>query len=203
MMFHLESGLEILARNGYAVLDSVLPEDTIEQLLETARLSYQHGQFHPGRVGQGVKKTRHLVVRGDEILWITDWSSPSFAKVESFFKEIQSHLRSFLYLPIKRFESHFAFYPAGTHYLRHKDRHRSNPSRLISCVIYLSPWPDQGGGELVLYPTQKTPIVIEPNAGRMILFLSELEHEVRPTRAERWSLTAWFRDDLLAEIHLS
>ncbi len=202
-MFNLESRLEILASKGYVVLESVLPDAVISQLLQDARLSYQEGHFRPGRVGRGAKKARHLSVRGDQIHWIADWSNPPLDKVESLFEAIQDQLRSFLFLPIKRFESHFAFYPQGTHYQRHKDRHKWNPSRLISCVIYLSPWPDQGGGELVLYPSQKDPVLIEPRAGSMILFLSELEHEVRPTQAERWSLTAWFRDDLLAEFHLS
>lgn len=203
MMFKIESTLEILAHKGYVALDSVFAEDVIAQLLKAAKLSYQEGQFHPGRVGQGPKKTRHLAVRGDQIRWIADWSHPPLDKVESLFKDIQKQLCSFLFLPIKRFESHYAYYPLGTHYLRHKDRHKWNPSRIISCVIYLSPWPDQGGGELVLYPDNTAPVVIEPRAGRMVLFLSELEHEVRPTHAERWSLTAWFRDDLVAEIHLS
>ena len=201
-MFSMETSLDDLARDGYVILDSVFSEAFVKDLLQAGQAFYQNGKFRPGRVGQGSKKTRRQAVRGDEICWITDWSQSPLAEVETLFKDIQRHLRSFLYLPIKRFESHFAFYPPGTHYLKHKDRHRLNPSRILSCVIYLSPWPDQGGGELVLYSPGQTPVVVEPRAGRTVLFVSELEHEVLPTRGERWSLTAWFRDDLVAEIHL-
>ena len=47
--------------------------------------------------------------------------------------------------------------------------------------------------EAVVEPAEKI-VVVEPHAGRLVVFLSELEHEVRATTVPRYSLTAWLLD---------
>ncbi|MBS0393650.1 MAG: 2OG-Fe(II) oxygenase, partial [Proteobacteria bacterium] len=66
--------------------------------------------------------------------------------------------------------------------------------RVVSVVLYLNPgWQSGDGGELVL-AADDGEHVVEPRGGTLLAFLSErFEHEVRPARRERRSLTGWFR----------
>jgi SM-20-related protein len=200
-MSAITPALELLAQQNYVLLDPALPQACTKELFCYAQEVHRHGQFHLARVGQGAKKTRRQSIRSDEIAWVQDWSSPSLQPAFKLLENIQAELRSFLFLPIKRYESHFAHYPKGSFYKRHRDQHRLNPSRLISCVLYLSPWCQQNKGELVLYQSGES-LRVEPKQGQMILFRSELEHEVLLTHAPRWTLTTWFRDDIIADLNL-
>jgi SM-20-related protein len=94
-------------------------------------------------------------------------------------------------------EAHFARYPAGAFYRRHRDRPHGRRARVISCVLYLNRgWEVSDGGELRLYLDQSEEGAyrdIPAQAGSLVCFFSDrFWHEVLPTRRERWSLTGWF-----------
>lgn len=80
-------------------------------------------------------------------------------------------------------------------------------TRRLTCLFYLNPqWKDGDGGQLRLYrPPDGEPfsdwgqdrhlshVDIEPLANRLLIFQSRVfEHEVLPSRSQRYSLTAWF-----------
>ena len=97
-----------------------------------------------------------------------------------------------LFLGIDEVEAHYAAYPVGAFYARHRDRFRDSDARVVSVVTYLNPdWSDKDGGALRIV-LDDGDIDIVPDTGS-IVFLSELEHEVLPAARERFSIAAWMR----------
>ncbi|KAL3928874.1 MAG: hypothetical protein SGPRY_002206 [Prymnesium sp.] len=93
-----------------------------------------------------------------------------------------------------------ACYPPGGKYVRHSDVSPAVVHRRLTAILYLNEaWQQAHGGELLLYPSpphpasphSSPPVAVEPRGGRLLLFRSHLEHEVRATAVERWALTAW------------
>lgn len=214
-MLHHECFSQLRELQFY-IWDTALDSKKREALLFQAQTLFKNNQFTPAKVGKGVQKKRVKSIRGDMIHWIEDWSHPSLIDLKNIFEEILQNAKRELFLPLKRFESHLTYYPSGTHYLRHVDRHQKNPSRLLTAVLYLGDWHEGNGGELILYKTDQlsawesqTPhpseikkVVISPLPGRMVLFDSTLVHEVKTTHVPRWSLTTWFRDDIHTALKL-
>lgn len=134
-------------------------------------------------------------------------STSSIARAEQ--DEAVSICGSPLFLPEKCMLAH---YPEGAKYVRHADVSVAVPHRRVTAIMYLNPeWAQGDGGELVLHPPpheasfasvddRQAPLnepsfVVEPIAGRLLLFRSEIEHEVLSTRKSRWAITTWFSID--------
>ena len=97
-------------------------------------------------------------------------------------------------LGMESLEAHFACYPPGAGYARHRDRFADDDARVLSLACYLNPdWPDDADGALRLHlPGGARDIA--PLPGFVVLFLSdEVEHEVLPATRDRWSIAGWFR----------
>ena len=93
-------------------------------------------------------------------------------------------------------EAHFAHYPPGARYVRHRDRFRDDDHRVVSLVVYLNADWDapRNGGELRLYDTAGNAHDVAPLGGRAACFLSaDIEHEVLPATRDRLSVAAWLR----------
>ncbi len=96
-------------------------------------------------------------------------------------------------------EFHYAIYPKGTFYKKHIDTFQNDDRRKLSVVCYLNHagWLPKNGGELVLYLTQHGKAfkkVIYPLPGRIVIFESQIiEHEVKPVKKERLSITGWLK----------
>jgi len=96
-------------------------------------------------------------------------------------------------------EFHYALYPEGTFYKRHLDTFQNDSRRKLSMVCYLNDedWKPEYGGELALYTGTKEleqTINIYPLQGRMVIFESQvLEHEVKPVKQPRLSITGWLK----------
>ncbi|MCB9027085.1 MAG: 2OG-Fe(II) oxygenase [Bdellovibrionaceae bacterium] len=180
------------------IFDEMISKTTQMTLLDVAKTIYNSGDFSHAKIGKGLNKKEIKEIRGDLICWLDDWSSFPLSEVKEVLEQILVFARRGMYLPLKRFESHFSFYPVGRGYLKHVDRHKNNPSRWLSAVLYLAELSDEGGGELVVYSHDKTvpPMIVKPQPRRLVVFDSYLEHEVNVTKVDRWSLTSWFRDDV-------
>ncbi len=93
--------------------------------------------------------------------------------------------------------------------VRHADASPSSPGRTITALLYLNP-PDwrcqEDGGALALYSCGRVvcgsggaeglaggepATLVAPLGGRLLVFRSELEHEVLPVHRERHSVTLW------------
>jgi SM-20-related protein len=98
-------------------------------------------------------------------------------------------------LGIQEKEFHYALYPKGTFYKKHLDTFQNDSTRKLSIVCYLNQedWKEEFGGELVIYKENEA-IAILPMKGRVVIFESQvLEHEVKPVKKERLSITGWLK----------
>src|SRR4030095_5971765 len=89
-----------------------------------------------------------------------------------------------LTLGLVDFEGHYAIYPPGAGYARHRDRFRDEDARVLSIVLYLNEaWGADDGGELRLFIADETSLDISPQGGTLVAFLSDrFDHAVLPAR---------------------
>jgi len=201
--FRFEDFVSSMENNQFWVVDDAISKETQASLLEAAKFHFQKGEFIPAKIGKGAQKKRVKEIRGDLIYWIEKWDDPALTYCQELYEQLLTFAKRGLYLPIKRYESHLAYYAVGTRYLKHVDRHETNPSRVLSSVLYLGDWKNGQDGELVLYLSDGRPSVsLDPSPRRLVVFDSRLVHEVRLTKVSRWSLTTWFRDDVHPLLHL-
>ena len=181
---------------GFAVLPAALPSDLIDGLYREQQQLFAAGHARPAAIGRGAAREVRRATRGDEILWL-DPAALTRAQTEYWhaIDALRHHLNRELFLGLNDFEAHFARYPAGAGYARHRDTFRDDDKRRVSCTLYLNPeWRTVDGGCLRLYPPAAAPIEVLPTAGTMAIFLAhELEHEVLPTQRPRHSLTGWLK----------
>jgi SM-20-related protein len=134
-------------------------------------------------------------LRGDRTRWFEASAlTPAQAVYWSALDGVRRDLNRRLLLGLEELEAHYALYPPGAGYARHRDRFRDDDARVLSSVAYLNAdWDDADGGALRLHLPQGTQD-IAPRGGSLVLFLSaEIEHEVLPARRERLSIAGWFR----------
>lgn len=104
-----------------------------------------------------------------------------------------------------------ANYPGdGARYVAHLDNDPEDPrhsegepglrarDRAVTAILYLNPdWEESHGGclRVRLEGTGAPTVDVAPSAGRMVLFdCRRIVHEVLPSRASRWAMTAWIND---------
>jgi hypothetical protein len=65
--------------------------------------------------------------------------------------------------------------------------------RAVTAIMYLNRnWEAADGGCLRMYREDQPFVDIQPSAGRLVIFDSRrMEHEVMPTRRQRWALSSW------------
>lgn len=185
-----------LQATGFAVLPAALPSGLIDNLYREQQRLFAAGHARPAAIGRGAARAIHPATRGDEILWLDPAAlTPAQAAYWHAVGTLRLHLNRELFLGLNDFEAHFARYPAGAGYARHRDSFRDDNKRRVSCTLYLNPdWQPADGGCLRLYPSATAPVDILPRAGTLAVFLAaDLEHEVLPARRPRHSLTGWLR----------
>ncbi len=187
--------IEGLVARGYAVLDDFLRPEEVRSLSVLLLQKFEQGQFRQAGIGKGTLHTKNLQVRGDHIHWLSE-NSPDVAERQYLERigQFMRYLNTTCYTGLRSFEFHYALYPVGAFYRRHLDRFSDDDSRQYSVVCYLNQnWKPAMGGELVIYLEGETVSVL-PQAGRLVVFRSgELEHEVRPARQPRLSITGWLK----------
>lgn len=164
-----------------------------DALREDLRRLHASGGLSPAAVGRSDGRTLRNDIRADVTRWLDD--PRCGAPAVEFLKRLD-HVRAMLnrslFLGLAECEAHYAAYPRGGGYARHRDRFRDSDARVVSWVTYLNTdWGEDDGGALRLY-LGGTSIDLPPASGS-ICFLSELEHEVLPAMRERLSIAAWFR----------
>jgi SM-20-related protein len=187
--------LDQLEKQGYFVWDNFLEPESTSAIRRYWEEQVQSKNLKKAGIGKDSGYVIDAVERGDFISWInpetTDEATNQYLqKIGSLMKDLN---RSF-FLGLQDFECHFAYYPAGTKYARHVDRHRSGSSRVVSLVFYLNEnWQISDGGQLRIYQNDSVEAEILPASGRLAAFLSEKEHEVMETSRPRMSITGWMR----------
>lgn len=187
-----------LARDALAVVPEFMPAKAIMPLAAEARLRDAAGEFRAAGVGRGVARVARSDIRGDRTLWL-DERMPAIAErvLWQTVRSLRVVLNRTLFMGLSEFECHYALYPPGAFYLRHRDQFRDSAAsgaRVLSCVLYLNDdWKISEGGALRIYCDGDVREVM-PTGGTLVCFLSErFEHEVLPATRERLSITGWFR----------
>lgn len=197
---HLEQTVlfELIAtaihRDGYWVGEHALPSAVLAEL-QTELTERQINEFKRATIGRGAEQTHDPNIRRDKILWL-DNQRASLGAWRVWTTDLQQYLNQRLFLGLFSFENHFALYEPGDFYRLHYDAFKGQSNRVLSLVTYLNhDWPDEAGGELLIYDQHQVLIVkVPPKAATVVLFLSEeFPHEVLPVTQERYSVAGWFR----------
>ncbi|MFS8064325.1 MAG: 2OG-Fe(II) oxygenase [Luteimonas sp.] len=171
------------------------------RLLAELRTLQSGAMLTPAAIGHHGLHAHHPGIRGDSTLWLDDPRCGAASRqMLATLDDLRDALNRRLFQGLTEVEAHYAIYPTGTGYARHRDRFRDNDanssvasSRILSLVCYLNDdWRAADGGALRLY-LDAGEVDVWPLAGSSICFLSELEHEVLPASRERLSIAAWFR----------
>jgi SM-20-related protein len=191
----LFQAIDQLSEIGYFVWDDFVSKENVKSLVSIASNGKNSGDFKKAGIGKQALYQQDKSIRGDYIQWLDRGNQHDI--VHKFLDQIEflkNSLNETCYLGIKDFETHFAIYPENSFYKKHVDRFQQNAHRVISFVLYLNEnWKEGHGGELALYLDNKTEKVA-PLAGRLLLFRSELEHEVLMSYKSRYSITGWMLD---------
>ncbi|HYC00813.1 MAG TPA: 2OG-Fe(II) oxygenase [Candidatus Limnocylindrales bacterium] len=196
MLLDEESIALELGRTGIAVREQFLTADVVAELADNARAAHARGRFVAAAVGRGDARKVDAAVRGDLTLWL-DPAAASAAERAYFdaVEELRSAVNQCLQLGAFEVEAHYALYPPGAAYARHRDVLRGTEARVVSTVLYLNEdWDGRDGGVLRVYLDGDSVREVLPRAGVFVCFLSDrFDHEVTVATRERWSVTAWLR----------
>lgn len=185
-----DTALTQFAQLGFWVFDEVFCIQDFQALQnESGWIAYQQAALTNGeQISQ---------IRGDKTRWI-DTQCPIGLQYLHSIENLGVFLNRQYYLGIRRAEAHYAFYKQGMGYLWHKDNRKNERHRIISAVFYLNEdWQEQDGGHLMLIDKQEQQHSIIPKANRLIIFDSDLLHQVAITQKPRYSIATWLRGDVL------
>lgn len=189
------SGLaDALHAHGACRIADWPPPSLRAALRDDLRRLQAEGALTPAAIGR--EHSRHLRgdIRGDATCWLDD--PRCGAAATAFLADldaVRAGLNRALFLGLVEIEAHYAAYPPGTGYARHRDRFRDSDARRVTWVTYLNEdWDDARDGGLLRLQLGGGAIDVPP-VGGSVCFLSELEHEVLPASRERFSIAGWMR----------
>lgn len=185
-----------IEQRGCAVLDGGLPTAMIDGLFGHLAAAPEQWLTRAG-IGREEAHRLNRFVRSDETRWLSHDQFPDRDLLD-WMERMRLGLNRRLFLGLFDYEAHYARYPCGAFYRRHRDVFADGTvSRVLSTVLYLNPdWCDGDGGEMVLYEDDGQSVLetVAPVYGRLAVFLSaRFPHEVLPTRRARYSVAGWFR----------
>ena len=195
-----EKVIDGLMEQKYSIVDNFFSVEEMQGLRHALMQKYEEDRFKKSAIGNQANEKIIDAVRGDFILWLDEANAEGAERV--FFDKLQDftqYLNRTCFMGIAKQEFHYAVYPEGTFYKRHLDTFMNDSSRKLSVVCYLNgeDWKPEYGGELTLYFNEdglETSKDVYPLQGRLVVFESQvLEHEVKPVKRERLSITGWLK----------
>lgn len=195
-----EKIIQDLLEKQYSIIEDFFSLVEVEELRNSLLHKYEEDNFKKAAIGNRTNEIVAKSIRGDFILWLNEAEAAEAER--AFFRKINDfvqYLNRTCFMGILHKEFHYALYPKGTFYKRHLDTFQNDDRRKLSMVSYLNEqdWQPEYGGELVIYTNEKgieVPMSINPFPGRMVIFESQiLEHEVKPVKTERLSITGWLK----------
>jgi len=192
--------IQDLLDKRYSVIDNFFNATEVDILREHLLAKYEEDNFKKAAIGNKTSEVIEKSIRGDFILWINETEAGKAEK--TYFNKINSlveYLNRTCFMGILTKEFHYAVYPEGTFYKRHLDTFQNDGRRKLSMVCYLNneDWKPENGGELSIYTSvehQEQETKVYPFPGRVVIFESqELEHEVKPVKVPRLSITGWLK----------
>ncbi len=185
--FDLDRVLDDLNFKGFSLIDQLHPLSLMQKL--TNECTQHLNAFREAQIQNGVVSQ----IRSDHILWIDDQLPIAQQHIDVLHALGQEINRAF-YTGIQNIEAHYARYNAGEFYALHRDNPQQKNHRVISSVYYLhQTWQDSWGGQLRLEDKNGEWHIIQPQPNRLVIFQSDLLHEVLMSHQQRLSITAWLR----------
>lgn len=187
----------LLGKTGLCVCPDFLSVKSLRETADDLDELRASGKFQQAGIGRGLTHDRDAKVRNDDTFWL-DREVKNSAQ-DLLWRKLDRLKRAFnrsLFLGLKDFEGHYAVYPGGGFYGRHKDCFHGDSGRIVSFVLYLNrDWKTADGGRLRVYAEQGQPhIDVDPVGGTMVCFMSGIsEHEVLLSHRPRFSLSGWFK----------
>lgn len=192
------NALDALVENGFVIIDQALPEQLYANLV---RASKDPSRYQMAKVSAG---GRVETVRSDSTHWIDEQNAIGKNYLAALLG-LGEMLNQSLYLGVRSVEAHYAQYEVGQFYARHRDNPKNANVRAISTVLYLNSteddlqahlyWQAEWGGELRIDDLHHAPHDILPIGNRLVVFQSDLPHEVLPATQVRRSIAGWLRRD--------
>lgn len=172
---------------GFSIIDQAYPASFLNAVEQECLDNLQ--RFREASIQNGVISK----IRSDHILWIDENLPLANSHIQSL-SQLSATFNRHFFTGIKEVEAHFACYHAGEFYALHRDNPQQKNDRVISTVFYVhSAWQEDWGGQLRLQDKNQIWHIIPPLPNRIVLFQSDLLHEVLMTEQKRLSITAWLR----------
>ena len=180
--------LDTFVNDGWLIIDDVFNSTALLALqAESGFIDYRDAELTAG--------VRISDIRGDRIRWITEDFFAGYYYLQSINALALLFNRS-LFAGIRHSEAHYACYPTGFGYQWHSDNPAGRDERVISAVFYLNDnWEAADGGELEVVDKHGTHHEVMPVANRLIIFDSDLRHQVQTAHRQRYSIATWMRRD--------
>lgn len=180
--------IDTFVSSGFIVLDDVYSTKALLALqTESGFVDYRDALL-----AEGVRQTQ---IRGDRIRWITKNFYAGFYYLQSI-NELAHLFNRTLFAGIRHSEAHYACYPTGFGYKWHSDNPVGRDERVISAVFYLNDeWTDKDGGQLSIVDSHNNQHQLLPKANRLVIFDSNLQHQVEIAHRQRYSIATWLRRD--------
>lgn len=187
-----ENQIRSLTDHSFCVVENFLDSQALQYLMSYAIQKDEQEAFKLAGTGKGNQFSLHQNYRSDRVKWLSRNEDPMLKQI--FFQRMDQMVlfinRAF-FTSIVDFECHLSIYAMGSRYKRHSDTFEDSSNRVLSFVLYLNDhWQEENGGELVIYSEKKEWRIL-PEANRLVVFRSNIEHEVMPTNRPRYSLTGW------------
>lgn len=184
----IDAKLDDFIATGTMVLDDVFAMDDLIALQnESGFIEYRQAHLTHGE--------RESAIRGDSIRWI-DESCPVGSAYLGAIDELGRYFNATLYTGIRSSEAHYACYPSGFGYKWHSDNPKGRDERVISAVFYLNDnWTADNGGAITVVDKTGETIQLLPQLNRLVVFDSNLLHQVEITNRTRFSIATWLRRD--------
>lgn len=184
----IDAKLDDFIATGTMMLDDVFAMDDLTALQnESGFIEYRQAHLTHGE--------RESAIRGDSIRWI-DESCPVGSAYLGAIDELGRYFNATLYTGIRSSEAHYACYPSGFGYKWHSDNPKGRDERVISAVFYLNDnWTAGNGGAITVVDKTGETIQLLPQLNRLVVFDSNLLHQVEITNRTRFSIATWLRRD--------
>lgn len=184
--------VDALSENDYVIIDDFLPVDIYRKVKDFFLKKLEEDEFERAGLGSVFNNQLDTSIRGDFTYWLDKQHDTTMSPVFELIEETLATFNRYCFLSLSGYEFHLAYYPKGTFYKRHVDQFKDRSNRMISVVMYFNDgWKQGDGGELKIF-RQDGEILVEPIAGRCVMFKSaDVPHEVTETQVGRYSLTGW------------
>lgn len=189
--------IDDLVQFGFSADSEFIPISILQALHDEAHQRLT--QFQNAQIGKKGEELLRSDIRNDKTLWF-ERASLSSAQSDywGMVDELRSSINAALYLNLRNFECHYAYYEAGGFYQKHLDQFANTGHRKITTLSYLNrAWDTNWGGQLLIYdPANPEQVIkqVEPIISTFVCFLSEqIYHEVLPSKAPRLSIAGWLR----------